>query len=105
MNDLPLDGRVAVVTGGGRGIGRAIAAGFAEAGADVCVIGRSADVLESARAEIEGHGRRGLALVAELRGVARIPELFDRVKQELGGLDILVTAAGVQITGPSFEVS
>src|SRR2546428_2003950 len=104
MNALPLDGRVAVVTGGGRGIGRAIAVGFAEAGADVCVIGRSADVLESAVAEIEGLGRRGLALAADLLEVARIPELFAPVQDELGGIDILVNSAGVQITGPSLEV-
>ena len=69
-----LSGRIAVVTGGGRGIGRAIAIGFAEAGADVAVVGRSRDVLDSAVAEIEARGRRGLVLEADLRDVAAIPE-------------------------------
>ena len=102
---LPLEGRAAVVTGGGRGIGRAIAIGFADAGADVAVIGRSSDVLEAAVAEISAHGRRGLALPADLRETAQIPEVFDRVNSELGGLDIVVNSAGVQITGPSLDVS
>src|SRR5712692_8005058 len=88
--ELPLEGRVAVVTGGGRGIGCAVAIGFAEAGADVAVIGRRVDVLESAVAEISARGRKGLAQPADLRETARIPELFDRIKSELGGLDIIV---------------
>lgn len=100
-----LDGKVAVVTGGGRGIGRAIAVGLAGAGADVALIGRTRDVLEDAVAEIEGLGRRGLALDADLREIAGIPGLFVRVSDELGGLDILVNSAGVQLTGPSLEVT
>jgi NAD(P)-dependent dehydrogenase (short-subunit alcohol dehydrogenase family) len=100
-----LDGKIAVVTGGGRGIGRAIANGLAEAGADVAVIGRDADVLDSAVAEVGGHGRRGLSVQADLLELERIPGLFDRVRSELGGLDILVNAAGVQITGRSLDVS
>jgi len=100
-----LEGRVAVVTGGGRGIGRAISIGYAEAGADVAVVGRTADALDSTVEEISGRGGRGLAVQADLLEVARIPELFDRVKSELGGLDILVNSAGVQITGPSLDVT
>lgn len=100
-----LEGRVAVVTGGGRGIGRAISLGFADAGADVAVIGRSSDVLESAAAEIASRGRRSLALLADLTEIARIPALFDRVISELGGLDVLVNSAGVQLTGPSLDVT
>ena len=100
-----LAGRVAVVTGGGRGIGRAIALGYAEAGADVAVVGRSRDVLDTAAAEIEARGRRALAVAADLNETPAIPPLFDRVRDELGGLDVLVNAAGVQLTGPSLEVS
>jgi NAD(P)-dependent dehydrogenase (short-subunit alcohol dehydrogenase family) len=100
-----LDGKVAVVTGGGRGIGRAIAVGLAEAGADVAVVGRNAEVLDSAVADIDEHGRRGLTVQADLLDLEGIPALFDHVRSELGGLDILVNAAGVQITGPSLDVT
>jgi len=103
--EFSLEGRVAVVTGGGRGIGHAIALGFAEAGAVVAVIGRSLDALESAAAEIAGQGRKGLALEADLRDVGHIPGLLDRVRAELGGLDVIVNSAGVQITGPSLDVT
>jgi NAD(P)-dependent dehydrogenase (short-subunit alcohol dehydrogenase family) len=100
-----LAGRVAVVTGGGRGIGRAIALGYADAGADVAVVGRSRDVLDTAAAEIETRGRHALAVAADLNDTPAIPALFERVRDELGALDVLVNAAGVQLTGPSLEVS
>ena len=99
-----LAGKVAVVTGGGRGIGRAIAVGYARAGAAVAVIGRSADRVEAAAAEIAGEGGVSLAVAADLTEIGAIPGIFDRVKSELGGLDILVNSAGVQLTGPSLEV-
>ena len=106
MNDLfSLDGRVAVVTGGGRGIGRAIAVGLAEAGADVAVVGRTQDVLESAAEEIRAGGRKALAIPADLKEVAGIPAMLDGVRSELGGLDVLVNSAGVQLTGPSLDVT
>src|SRR5262245_17500295 len=100
---LALEGKVAVVTGGGRGIGRAVA--YAKAGASVAVIGRDAETLEAAAADIAAAGGTGLALAADLTDVAAIPGLFDRVRSELGGLDILVNSAGVQLTGPSLEVT
>lgn len=100
-----LDGQKAIVAGGGRGIGRAIAIAFASEGADVAVVGRSIDMLSEAAAEIRASG--GMAVVAsqDLTQVREIPGLFDRLAGELGGLDILVNSAGVQITGPSTEVT
>jgi NAD(P)-dependent dehydrogenase (short-subunit alcohol dehydrogenase family) len=100
-----LTGRVAVVTGGGRGIGRAIAVAYARAGAAVAVIGRDAEKVESAAAEITAAGGTGLAISADLTDVGRIPGIFEQVRSELGGLDILVNSAGVQLTGPSLEVT
>jgi NAD(P)-dependent dehydrogenase (short-subunit alcohol dehydrogenase family) len=102
---LSLAGKVSVVTGGGRGIGRAIAVAYAGAGASVAVIGRDAEKLEAAAAEISAAGGTSLPIAADLTDVATIPGIFDRVRSELGALDILVNSAGVQLTGPSLEVT
>ncbi len=101
---LSLAGKVAVVTGGGRGIGRAIALAYGKAGAAVAVIGRDAEKVEATAADLAADGGASLAIAADLTDVGQIPALFERVRTELGGLDILVNAAGVQLTGPSLEV-
>jgi 7-alpha-hydroxysteroid dehydrogenase len=89
-----LDGKVAVVTGGGRGIGKGIAIAFAECGADVAVIARrQADVDEVAE-QIRGLGRKSLAISADVLDWTAIPNALDRVVAELGGLDIMVNNAG-----------
>lgn len=100
-----LAGKVAIVTGGGRGIGRAIALAYGRAGAAVAVIGRSAGHVEAVAAEIVDEGGRSLAVAADLTETRKIGEIFDHVKNELGGLEILVNSAGVQLTGPSLEVT
>lgn len=100
-----LEGKVALVTGGGRGIGRAVALGYAAAGADVAVAGRTLAALEETVERIGELGGRGLALEADLVDVARIPGLVEEVERTLGPLDVLVNSAGVQVTGPSIDVS
>ncbi|MDP9145214.1 MAG: glucose 1-dehydrogenase [Actinomycetota bacterium] len=100
-----LEGRKAIVAGGGRGIGRAIALAFAIEGADVAVVGRTSDSLSAVADEIRVAGRKAVAAPQDLTQVSEIPYLFDRLADELGGLDILVNSAGVQITGPSVEVT
>lgn len=100
-----LDGRKAIVAGGGRGIGRSIALAFADEGADVAVVGRSGEKLSAVAAEIRSLGRRAVDAPQDLTVVAEIAPLFDRLREELGGFDILVNSAGVQITGPSLEVT
>ncbi|RDI44688.1 SDR family NAD(P)-dependent oxidoreductase [Nocardia mexicana] len=94
MNDLT--GTVALVTGGGRGIGAAIARRLAAAGADVALTYRSGE--ESARkvvAEIEALGRRGLAVRADSADAGETTAAVHRAAEELGGLDILVNNAGI----------
>ncbi|GAB4336207.1 MAG: SDR family NAD(P)-dependent oxidoreductase [Dehalococcoidia bacterium] len=89
-----LDGRVALITGGGRGIGRAIALEMAREGADIAVSSRSIEELQAVVAEVEGLGRRGLAVRADamLREQARA--VVGRTIEHFGQLDILVNNVG-----------
>jgi NAD(P)-dependent dehydrogenase (short-subunit alcohol dehydrogenase family) len=96
MDTKSLEDKIAVVTGGGRGMGRAIANAFASEGADVAIIDRMPDHLDEVIAEIESHGRSALAITADLTEVAALPAVFSRIVEQLGGLDILMNNAGVQ---------
>lgn len=89
-----LDGKVAVVTGGGRGIGKGIAIAFAECGADVAVIARRQADVDDVAKEIKALGRKSLAISADVLDWTAIPNALDRVVTELGGLDIMVNNAG-----------
>lgn len=89
-----LDGQVAVVTGGGRGIGRGIALALAECGADVVVVARRQDDLDQVAKEIGGLGVRGLGLSADVMDFESIPRVLDQVVSEFGRLDIMVNNAG-----------
>jgi NAD(P)-dependent dehydrogenase (short-subunit alcohol dehydrogenase family) len=101
-----LKGRVALVTGGSRGIGAAIAVRLAGAGADVALTYREGrDNAEKVVREIEGLGRRGLALHADSADPAAVRSAVDRTAAELGRLDVLVNNAGVFPYGPFEEVS
>jgi len=94
--DLSLAGTVALVTGGSRGIGKAIARVLAEAGADVAVAARGAEELDRAAAEIGAarEGARVLAVPTDVSDEAAVRSLVDRTVGELGRLDILVNNAG-----------
>jgi len=93
---LSLQGKVAIVTGGSRGIGKAIALTFAEAGADVVVNSRDLDgKLGPAAEEIRGLGRRSLAVTADITQKAAVDNLVQRTMDEFGRIDILVNNAGV----------
>ena len=89
-----LEGKVALVSGASRGIGRAIALGFAEAGADVAVAARSVEDLETLAKEIDDLGRRSLVVPTDVTERAQIQEMIDRTAAELGGPDVLVNNAG-----------
>ena len=100
-----LQDKVAIVTGGGRGMGRAIANAFAAEGADVAIIERMKDHFEKVRADVEGHGRRFFAVHLDLTDIGRIPEAYAAVVDELGGLDILMNNAGVSPEAPALETT
>jgi 2-deoxy-D-gluconate 3-dehydrogenase len=90
-----LAGRVALVTGGNRGIGRAIALGFAQAGAAVAIFGRSEAKNAGVLAELQATGARALALAVDVTDRAGLDPAFRRVEAELGAVDILVNNAGI----------
>jgi NAD(P)-dependent dehydrogenase (short-subunit alcohol dehydrogenase family) len=89
-----LDGKVALVTGGSKGIGRAIALALAEAGADVALAARGQDDLDRTAKEVEALGRRALAVPTDVADADQCQALIDRTAAELGPLDILVNNAG-----------
>ncbi|SRR6266508_4019484 len=94
MVDLSLEGQVAIVTGGSKGIGRAIAKTFAAAGASVAIAARGVEELEGTAAAIEAEGGRCLALPTDVTDPDQVQVLVDRTVQEFGTVDILVNNAG-----------
>jgi NAD(P)-dependent dehydrogenase (short-subunit alcohol dehydrogenase family) len=94
-----LDGKIALITGGKRGIGKAIALTFAEAGADVVVCGRTLPDLEIVAEEIKGLGRRSLAVKTDVSSKSDVESLIDRVIKEFGIIDVLVNNAVVYAGG------
>jgi 2-deoxy-D-gluconate 3-dehydrogenase len=92
-----LTGRVAVVTGGNRGIGRAIALGLARAGAAVAVLARNGEKNAQVLAELQAIGGRALVLRLDVTDRAALAPTIAQLERELGGLDILVNNAGVAI--------
>ncbi|MCZ6463404.1 MAG: glucose 1-dehydrogenase [Proteobacteria bacterium] len=98
-----LTGKVALVTGGGRGIGRHIAVGLAEAGADVAVASRKVANCREVAAELEKLGRRSLALAADLSQPEAVEALVEAVLAEFSRIDILVNNAGTTWAAPILE--
>jgi len=94
MKPFDLSGRVAIVTGGNRGIGRAIALALAHAGADVAIAARDANRTMEVVAELEGLGRRALGLTCDVACSANIATTVTRAHEKFGRLDILVNNAG-----------
>ena len=101
-----LDGKIAIVTGSRRGIGKAIALTFAEAGADVAVCDQVMEdgLLEATSEEIRKLGRRSLAIQADICRKADVDSLVQRVVDEFGGIDILVNNAAIDIRAPLVEL-
>lgn len=99
-----LDGRTAVVVGGTSGIGRAIAHGLAEAGADVVCTSRREAQVDAAAAEIEGLGRRTVRCVSDVADRASLENLLNETKSALRKVDILVNSAGITKRTPTLEV-
>ena len=96
-----LSGKVALVTGGSRGLGREMVRAFATAGADVVIAGRKPDACETAAAEVRGLGRRALPVAAHVGHWDDLSRLTDAAYAEFGHVDVLVNNAGMSPLAPS----
>jgi len=99
---MDLAGRVAMITGGGHGLGRDLALGFADAGADVSLGGTNTLALESTAAELLARGRRVVTRVTDVADEAQVESWVATTLQEFGRIDVLINNAG--ITGPTASV-
>ncbi len=100
-----LQGKVAVVTGGGRGIGRAIALAYGAAGAKVVVGARSQREVQATADLVVQKGGQAAAVVADVRDYAAVSAMYVRAEQEFGGVDIVVINAGGAIQRRTIEES
>jgi len=101
---LELNGKVAVVIGGTSGIGKAIACGLAEAGADVIPTSRRSEMVEETARQIEALGRRSLRVTSDVADRASLQGLLDAAIRSFGKVDILVNAAGRTKRTPTLEL-
>ena len=100
MPSFRLDNRVALVTGGSRGLGLGMALALAHSGADIAIASRTLSDLETAAGLIRATGREALTIQADIGDVAQIPGIIEQVTAKFGRLDILVNAAGINIRQP-----
>jgi NAD(P)-dependent dehydrogenase (short-subunit alcohol dehydrogenase family) len=104
MNAFDLTGKTAVVVGGTSGIGRTLALGFADAGADVIVTGRRANLIDDVAVEIERRGRRTLRIPADVSEKAGLERVRDACLQTFGKVDIMLVAAGTTKRVPTLDM-
>ncbi len=105
LDMFKLDGKVAVVTGGSRGFGKAFALALADAGADVVVAARTKSALDEVAEEIKGKGRKALAITTDMLDKASIQNMADKAFEEFGKIDILINNAGQGDTCPFLKLS
>jgi 2-deoxy-D-gluconate 3-dehydrogenase len=102
---LSLEGRVAIVTGASRGLGEAIAVGYAHAGANLVLTARTESELERVAGGVRGMGRRALVVVTDVTDYAQCERLGERAMEEFGQIDILVNNAGEpRAAAPTLEL-
>jgi 7-alpha-hydroxysteroid dehydrogenase len=105
LDRFKLDGRVAIVTGAGKGIGRGIALAFAEAGADVVCAARTEADIEATAADVRALGRRAVAQGCDVTRTSDLEALVAAAERELGRIDVLVNNAGGTPPRPALQTS
>ncbi|MHB1138786.1 MAG: SDR family NAD(P)-dependent oxidoreductase, partial [Microthrixaceae bacterium] len=105
LDNFKVDGQVALVTGAGRGIGRASAIALAEGGADVVIAARTVEQLDEVAEQIRAAGRRVVAVPFDVMELDRLGELVQTAVDQLGGLDIVVNNAGGSAPKPLLDTS
>ena len=103
LDSMNLAGKVAVVTGAGRGIGQRVAIAYAEAGADVALVSRTLEEVEKVAGQIRALGVRALAIEADLGVPEDVERLVATAVKEMGKLDILVNNAGINHRAPTLD--
>ena len=105
MSNNSLAGRVAVVTGASKGLGKQMAMALAQEGAVVALVARSEDLLEKVKAEIESQGGKAQAFVADVRKETEVSRMAGQVRDAAGAPDILINNAGINLRKPLHEFS
>src|SRR4030042_4631534 len=95
LEKFSLDGKVAIITGGGTNLGKAMCHALARAGADIVVAGRTLETIEKTASEVRRIGRKGIAVPTDVTDSRQVDHLIAVTLQELGKVDILVNNAGV----------
>jgi NAD(P)-dependent dehydrogenase (short-subunit alcohol dehydrogenase family) len=101
----PLAEQIALITGGSRGIGLAVARRLGQMGAKVAICGRNAKALEEARRGLRGEGVNVAAVSADVQRADEIARMVEQVRKQLGEIDILVNNAGIGVFGPAHEAT
>lgn len=102
-NILDMSGKVVLITGGSRGLGRAMAQAFAEQGADIAIVSRKLDACEQAAREIESLGRRAFARACHVGHWSELDAMVDAVYEHFGKVDVLINNAGMSPLYPSLS--
>jgi 7-alpha-hydroxysteroid dehydrogenase len=105
LDEFSLHGKVAIITGAGRGIGHGITVAFAEAGADIVCCARTADQIEATAAQARTFGRKALAMAGDVTDTQQVDRIVNRALEEFGRIDVLVNNAGGATFCPAMKTS